>query len=649
MKFRKLWFIYPWMLSVLFSIAIHIKLIPYAHDDAYIYVRIADHLARFGVPYFNLSEAVQANSSAAWLLVLAIVFKLTSANVVVVAVLNGLFTATAALVYTRLVRELIAQRIQTAVYLLFFFLFFSLTLLPSTGLMESSFAVLVLGIGIRFLMRQKVYAFVVFGAAIFCRLELVVFLILFGAVAIFWQKMDRCRVLTYAILGMLPFVAFNLLYFHALLPNTIAAKSIVYKLTLTDVFNVGIPTVVPNSEFFDGFPYFQTLVLVPLALALVAAILHPLVMVIRHKKPTNADFIIYALLIGGLAIGGAYIAAKAMIFQWYAPLFAIPILVACYAILMHRQLGWLFAVIIIFSSPLETALIQTIQSATEDIPVFTPNFATGARVRKYLEVGDQLYQTFPGATLLTSEIGGLGTGFSGRILDGMGLVSPSALAYHPMAVPGERSSGLLGAIPERFIEANSPDIVVSEDVFAQAFLRSAFRRNYWRIRQPIYLDSDMEISPSPLLWGSRYLNIFIRRDYFKKPVGQFGNTFQIETPTLSPAKVVAGGDVRVTSFWHTLRTTFPNYSAVAVLVNEKGQIVVRKDEPVLSPYVLFDAWQGNGIYMVTHFLTIPGNLQPGKYSVALGVYSSKDNKLIALEGQHTDYLLPIGTIEVGLS
>src|SRR5262249_28378966 len=141
MNIRKLWFIYPWMLCVLFSIAIHIKLIPYAHDDAYIYIRIADHLARFGEPYFNLNEAVQANSSAAWLLVLAIVFKFTTASIVVVAILNGLFTATAALVYTRIVRELIGQRIQTAVYLLFFFLFFSLTLLPSTGMMESSFAV----------------------------------------------------------------------------------------------------------------------------------------------------------------------------------------------------------------------------------------------------------------------------------------------------------------------------------------------------------------------------------------------------------------------------------------------------------------------------------------------------------------------------
>src|ERR1041385_4295223 len=144
MKFRKLWFVYPWMLCVLFSIAIHIKLVPYAHDDAYIYLRIADHLARFGIPYFNPGEAVQANSSAAWLLVLAMVFKFTSANIIVIAVLNGFFTATAALVYTRLVRDLIGQRVQTAVYLLFFFLFFSLTLLPSTGMMESSFAVLVL-------------------------------------------------------------------------------------------------------------------------------------------------------------------------------------------------------------------------------------------------------------------------------------------------------------------------------------------------------------------------------------------------------------------------------------------------------------------------------------------------------------------------
>jgi hypothetical protein len=338
-----------------------------------------------------------------------------------------------------------------------------------------------------------------------------------------------------------------------------------------------------------------------------------------------------------------------MIFQWYAPLFTVPILVGCYAILMHWQPGWLFACIVIFTSPLEVALIQTIQSATDDIPVYSQNFATGARVRKYLEVGDQLYQTFPSATLLTSEIGGLGAGFQGRILDGMGLASPSALVYHPLAVPQERDNEMLGAIPVRFIEDNVPELVVSEDAFASAFMRSNLRRDYWRIRQPIYLDSDMQISPIPTLWGSRYLNIFIRRDYLPNPVGQFGTMFEVEAPTLSPTKVIAGSDLRVTSFWHTLQSSFPNYWATAELIDNAGQTVVRKDERVLSIYVGYEAWQNDGIYMVTHFLTIPSNLPAGKYTVGLGVYSSKDNNLIALEEHPTDYLLHIGTVEVGSS
>ena len=43
---------------------VHFALIEYVADDAYIHLRVAEHLLRDGVPYFNLGEPVMASSSS---------------------------------------------------------------------------------------------------------------------------------------------------------------------------------------------------------------------------------------------------------------------------------------------------------------------------------------------------------------------------------------------------------------------------------------------------------------------------------------------------------------------------------------------------------------------------------------------------------
>src|SRR5262245_7914348 len=52
-----------WVAVTLVLVLVHLNLIPYAHDDAYIHMRIAAHMAVNGEPYFNLGEPVKATSS----------------------------------------------------------------------------------------------------------------------------------------------------------------------------------------------------------------------------------------------------------------------------------------------------------------------------------------------------------------------------------------------------------------------------------------------------------------------------------------------------------------------------------------------------------------------------------------------------------
>jgi len=168
--------------------------------------------------------------------------------------------------------------------------------------------------------------------------------------------------------------------------------------------------------------------------------------------------------------------------------------------------------VLLLSIPFNLNLIQTTIAAAGHPYLYT-GFETGARVRNYLEVGSNLYADYPNATLMTSEIGGLGYSFKGYIVDAAGLASPNAMRFHPMDVPEERSSGDLGAIPVGFIEEIRPDLIISYDIFIESFLRSNAIDDYIHIKKPLFLHQDLAEYGSDSFWSSYYLNVFYQKDF----------------------------------------------------------------------------------------------------------------------------------------
>jgi hypothetical protein len=57
-----------------------------------------------------------------------------------------------------------------------------------------------------------------------------------------------------------------------------------------------------------------------------------------------------------------------------------------------------------------------------------------------------------------------------------------------------------------------PELIVSLDTFAEALLESDVAAGYVRIREPIYTDEDLARARSWGLWGSRFMNVLVRRD-----------------------------------------------------------------------------------------------------------------------------------------
>jgi hypothetical protein len=161
---------------------------------------------------------------------------------------------------------------------------------------------------------------------------------------------------------------------------------------------------------------------------------------------------------------------------------------------------------------LSAASIANILFASISNPSSFSLFESGSRVKMYLSVGNLLHKEYPNSNLLTSEIGGLGYSFQGKILDAAGLASPDALKYHPMKVPEERSSGGYGAIPPEYVRSTNPELIVSYDHLAEALLRADILEKYQVITIPVYLPQDAQYTESKSIWGSQYLRIYIRRD-----------------------------------------------------------------------------------------------------------------------------------------
>lgn len=498
----------PLLLFILLAgllIPLHLSQIPNADDDAYIHMRIASHLADMGQPYYNPGERVMGSSSSLWTLSLASLYKIFPDRLAVIAVVNALSTAAAAVIYGLIFRRLAGQKVHWAVSIAAGLAVAFLLLNSSTGLMETSLAMLTAGCAVLLFLQHRSAAWLLFGLLPFFRLELAFFSLLFFLYACWVRKDSWVPMLLAGLVGVLPCLLYDLAFFSTLLPFPVAAKSQVYWQSGIDAF---------GRMMMSIFPWFASKPLLMLGSCL-AAVLAPLPGLRRIFHPWNteeeAEQIIYLFLLSGAGLSAAYLAARTFVFAWYIPLYVLPLAFGLLCLGARRtNLLALAVCAIMILGPCQSAF-TTLKYAFFQQPAY-PFSGLSARVRKYLQVGQILYQRYPTATLLTSEIGGLGWSFKGHIIDGAGLISPQALRYHPMKVPEQRADGTLGAIPAALIRETRPEIIVSYDVFLEEFLKSDVRAEYTRIQEPRFLEEDQIRSKGALLWETGDLNIFIRKD-----------------------------------------------------------------------------------------------------------------------------------------
>lgn len=494
-------------------IMLHVRLYQYSYDDAYIHFRIVRNLLDKGVPYFNASEAVKVSTSSGWTVVLAIVLKVIriikfdSHFPLAVSIMNAIFTLGGMTVYTKILEILQGDRLTLFQKLLFQISFVALLLPSSIGLMETPLALLMAGWGICLILQSRLSGFALLGFAAYIRIELLILLVLAVSVSAFARtKFDYIRIASYVGIGTIPLLLYDLYFFSTVIPHSMVAKSAVFTISWSDTVKYVLFYSIP--AFVKSFNWI--LISGILFIWLFASAIFPIFHV--HKRQNTHWQLLFSIW-GILTIVG-YALGHALIFQWYIPMYTIPLFIACFMNFSSTKyktdyIYWVPIFTLFFISVL--FITKSVYASMEDPSAFT-NFISGSRVRTYLRVGNILYEEYPNESLMTTEIGGLGYSFSGEILDAAGLASPDVLAYHPMKIPEQRASGGIGAIPPDYVREKMPGLIVSYDYFTQALLSDDVSQRYNMILIPAYLPEDAKYSNTKAIAGDTYLRIYIRKD-----------------------------------------------------------------------------------------------------------------------------------------
>jgi hypothetical protein len=116
---------------------------------------------------------------------------------------------------------------------------------------------------------------------------------------------------------------------------------------------------------------------------------------------------------------------------------------------------------------------------------------------------------------------------------------------------------------------------------------------------------------------------------------------------VAPGEVRPGGSLTLTLGWQAAGPVSVDYSVVTVLKDSKGQTVEQNQRGLGGGGEGTASWEPGRWVFRTATLDLKRSLQPGAYTLAVGLYDSKARKLVPVDGANpTDDTLPLSAIQV---
>ena len=472
-----------WLVVFVALFVAHQRLAPYACDDAYIHMRVAEHLMKFGRPDFNPGERLMVSSSTPWMLLLTLLGFVGGLTTSVIAGVNALALTLCGSVTYRIARML---ELSKPAQVLAAALVIAALFVSSAELMETPVAILCALLAVDAAMRHRALSGGVWlGLASALRVEclVVVAVLLFAT----WRQkpFPWVKFLPGLLLLFGGFQFLNFYWYGTAVPHGALAKSVVYQAPPEAVLLNFIQSVYGASLLG------RSLDLIRSHLVLIFGCVVYGVLRVSNQLTRTKRFAAAALVVGLVTLS-LYVMKGVPLFEWYVPLYLVPIVLAVVALTdgLGRVKGGALAVLI--TLPIFLGGLRDIYAGLVSPSMFS-GFEKGARVQAYLRLGEDLNERFPDAELLTAEIGGLGFTFRGRVIDGVGIASPEALPFHPLSVPDERRNHLIGAIPSELIAQTKPKLIVSFPQYLSQQQPGDLFSGYAAEEHPGYLTAEGEL------------------------------------------------------------------------------------------------------------------------------------------------------------
>jgi hypothetical protein len=295
------------IIAAVFFLVLHLRLSQFAFDDAYIHFRVARNLLDQGSLYFNAGEMVKVSTSSAWtvftagLLALSRLTGFESSFNILVSMVNVILTLAGMLFYTKVLDRVLDH--QWGYPAKFFFQITYLALLAgaSVGLMETPLALLLAAVGLYNILSSKLSGFFWMGLASCVRPELLILPAAVGAYLIYQNRSYLWKILVYGALGVVPFLVYDLYFFHTVIPHSIVAKSVVYSITSLATFTRGRLLAFPIPVSENQWLYFIA------AFALLAGIIFSITATLLLSRQSDARNWVLLCSIWAFAVFISYI------------------------------------------------------------------------------------------------------------------------------------------------------------------------------------------------------------------------------------------------------------------------------------------------------------------------------------------------------
>ncbi len=492
-------------------------------DDAWIHLRYARNLAEGKGFVYNANERVLGSAGVLWDFLLAACARATSVDAIpiIVTVVNLLLLLACAAVVANALRRIVPGWF--ALIIAAILLSHGPLLVSSIGGMETTLLCLLYFLALLALAREEsVLACLCAGTALCLRVESIG--VMAAALLGTWLYNRKSFKNAAAALLVVPVPIFGWCwwYFGSPIANSTRAKSIVYSLSRGEAAIWCTESLLRVLPLEQAFSLKKIELETSELLGLFAFIMLSYFGYTRLRRKAPAASLVSLQAVAPFML---YSFANPLMFPWYActfvPIATILALLGIFEIShcmasSRAALADLLALVLIVSftiSPLKSMWPSLSPPDSPNFSIQTPNARESSRTYQYANVARWLNERSTGNDrACISEIGAFGYFYHGRILDGLGLVSPEALRFHPVPF-SMRPGGEYGVIAPGVVKTYRPEFVVSLDIFAGAlFADPWFLENYVEVgRWPWFGGPAHWHDLPPKLWGASEIRVYRRR------------------------------------------------------------------------------------------------------------------------------------------